>query len=64
MPAASTNAAAERQLQTANIGYIEYLEAKRTYFDAQRNALEKRFAAESALAELLRTVGIINSDDQ
>ncbi len=57
-------AAAERQLQTANIGYIEYLEAKRTYFDAQRNALEKRFAAESALAELLRTVGIINFNDQ
>jgi cobalt-zinc-cadmium efflux system outer membrane protein len=57
-------AAAERQLQTANIGYIEYLEAKRTYFEAQRNALEKRFAAEAALAELLRTVGIINFNDQ
>ncbi len=56
--------AAERQLQTGNIGYIEYLEVKRTYFEAERNALEKRLDAERAFAELLRTTGILNFNDQ
>ncbi|MFQ3607072.1 MAG: TolC family protein [Chloroherpetonaceae bacterium] len=56
--------AAERQLQVGAIGYIEYLEAKRTYFEAEKNALEKRFDAERAFAQLLRTIGIINLNDQ
>lgn len=56
--------AAERQLQTGNIGYIEYLDVKRAYFDAERNALQKRLDAERAFAELLRITGIINLNDQ
>ncbi|MGQ9805156.1 MAG: TolC family protein [Chlorobiales bacterium] len=56
--------AAERQLQTGNIGYIEYIEAKRTYFEAEKTALEKRYDAERAFAELLRTSGILNLNDQ
>lgn len=55
--------AAERQLQTGNIGYIEYLDVKRAYFDAEKHALEKRLEAERAFAELLRTTGIINISD-
>ncbi len=55
--------AAERQLQTGNIGYIEYLDVKRAYFDAEKNALEKRLNAERAYAELLRTTGIINLNE-
>ncbi len=56
--------AAERQLQTGNIGYVEYLDVKRAYFDAEKNALEKRLDAERAYAELLRTTGIINLNDR
>lgn len=55
--------AAERALQTGNIGYIEFLEAKRAYFDSEKNALEKRFLAERALAELLRAAGILNFNE-
>ncbi|MCS6989334.1 MAG: TolC family protein [Chloroherpetonaceae bacterium] len=55
--------AAERLLQTGNIGYIEFLEAKRAYFDSEKNALEKRFLAERALAELLRAAGILNFNE-
>ncbi|MFN3427252.1 MAG: TolC family protein [Candidatus Thermochlorobacter sp.] len=55
--------AAERQLQTGNIGYIEFLEAKRAYFDSQKNVLEKYFLAERALAELLRAAGILNFNE-
>lgn len=55
--------AAERALQTGNIGYIEFLEAKRAYFDSEKNALEKRFLAERALAELLRAGGILNFNE-
>lgn len=56
--------AAERQLQTGNIGYIEYIEVKRAYFEAEKNALEKRFEAERAFAELLRATGILTINDR
>lgn len=48
-----------RQYETGNAGYLELLDAKRAYYEAEQHAFEKRFQAESALAQLYRAVGKI-----
>ncbi|WP_041468169.1 TolC family protein [Chloroherpeton thalassium] len=51
--------AAQKAFAAGSIGYLEFLDSKQAYYEAKLHELEKRLAAESALAELFQAIGKI-----
>ena len=51
--------AAQKAYGAGSIGYLEFLDGKQAYYEAKLHELEKRLAAETALAELFHAIGKI-----